>query len=650
MNKEGVDRDPRIRPVSRRHFVQGIAAGGVVAARRWTHWPAFAETAPYPLSTLEGKHFELTVDSMQVNFTGRHAVANAFNGSVPGPTLRWREGDTVTIAVTNRLKESTSIHWHGIRSPADMDGVPGVSFAGIQAGETFVYRIPVVQKGTYWYHSHSSFQEQIGLIGALIIEGRDRDPVEFDREYVVILSDWTDVNPESLLRNLKAQSDYYNYSRSTLPGFLSQAKEKGFGHTVSERLKWARMNMSPNDISDVSGATYTYLLNGNAPNANWTGLYQAGERLRLRFINGSSMTFFDVRIPGLSMTVVEADGNEVEPVVVDEFRVGVAETYDVIVQPRDNSAYTIFAQAEDRSGFARGTLARRAGMTAPVPPMDPRPVRTMMDMGMKMGTMSGMDASGMDGKRDGEMHGMDMGNAKSDAMQPKGGTPPGPGKGDTAGMTMGGGMATGNSGMTPFPQPGPSTVRTMPASGMVKGMVKKEVKLEPSNPVKLHVGPQVVQVAAQTSARLNDPGAGLSGNGRRVLTYADLRARYRGVDGRPPTREIELHLTGNMERYIWGFNGQKFSSAEPLELKLGERVRIVLINDSMMEHPIHLHGVWSELENGHGEFNPYKHTITVKPAERLSYLVSADTPGRWAFHCHLLYHMHAGMFRTVAIL
>jgi CopA family copper-resistance protein len=653
MDKDRMDKYRRICKMSRRRFVQGMVAGGAIAAQRWTNWPAFAETVPHTPSILEGKHFELTVDSLPVNFTGRHSIANAVNGSVPGPTLKWREGDTVTIAVINRLKVPTSIHWHGIRLPADMDGVPGLSFAGIPAGETFVYRIPVVQSGTYWYHSHSHFQEQIGLTGALIVEPRDKDPIQSDREYVVLLSDWTDANPDSIFRNLKAQSDYYNYSRNTLPAFISEAKEKGLGPATSERLAWARMNMSSNDIADVSGATYTYLLNGNAPNTNWTGLFQSGERVRLRFINGSSMTFFDVRIPGLQMTVVQADGNDVEPVVIDEFRVGIAETYDVVVQPQDDTAYTIFAQAEDRTGFARGTLAPKAGMTAQVPPMDPRPVRTMMDMGMKMGNMSGMAGMGMSGM---DMSAMDMGNAKKSGVPPKGGVPPDAAKDDTAGMKMdgqsmagmemGAGMLMGSdTGTTPFPQPGPHTMPIVPTSAMAK----TDAKLGPSNTVKMHVGPQVVEVAAQVSARLNDPGAGLSGNGRRVLNYADLRARFRGVDGRPPTREIELHLTGNMDRFIWGFNGQKFSNAEPLELKLGERVRIVLINDTMMEHPIHLHGVWSELENGHGEFNPYKHTITVKPAERLSYLVSADTPGRWAFHCHLLYHMKAGMFRTVVI-
>ena len=647
MRSEDTD-DLRARIITRRRFVQGIAAGVGFAAYQWIGRPVRGETARSKPAELSGTHFDLTIDSIPVNFTGRASRATAVNASTPGPVLRWREGDTVTISLTNRLRRATSIHWHGVRVPADMDGVPGLSFAGVPPGATFEYRFPVRQSGTYWYHSHSEHQEQTGLIGALIIDPRDLDPIEFDREYVVLLSDWTDANPETIFSNLKAQSNYYNYHRLTLPNFISATAKGGLGSTVSQRLSWARMNMSPTDISDVTGATYTYLLNGHAPNANWTGLFHAGERIRLRFINGSSMTFFDVRIPGLKMTVVQADGNDVEPVTVDEFRIGIAETYDVIVQPRDEAAYTIFAQSEDRSGFARGTLAPRMGMTAAVPPMDPFPTRTMEDMGMgnmkgmKMGDRKAMDMSGMAGMN---MPGM----ITTQKVVPESTKPAAASQNmaamkidssDMPGMEMVRVTAT-----KPLPQPGPDSNRVVPTSGMAE----IEARLTRSNPVHLHVGPQVDNVAMEVSERLSDPGDGLTGNGRHVLTYADLRARYRGVDRRPPTREIELHLSGNMERYIWGFNGKKFSSAEPIYLKLGERVRFVLINDTMMEHPIHLHGLWSELENGHGEFNPYKHTVIVKPAERLTYLVTADTPGQWACHCHFAFHMDAGMFRTVVV-
>jgi CopA family copper-resistance protein len=365
------------------------------------------------------------------------------------------------------------------------------------------------------------------------------------------------------------------------------------------------------------------------------------------------MTLFDVQIPGLPMTVVQADGNYVQPVTVDEMRLGVAETYDVIVQPHEGKAYTIFVQPESRGRYARGTLAPRMGMTAEIPPMDPYPIRTMVDMGMagmqgmKMSSMSSdqmpgkdtqtkdMQMEGMSANSMPEMNGMDMSGMKDGYMSAMSHTrmdqPIEP-------------VSNQLTGMTPFPQPGPRTTRLMAMASPTMSRPAETLEGE----VPLHLGPQVVAVM-KTSPRLGDPGDGLNGNGRRVLTYADLRALYRGVDGRPPTREIILHLTGSMERFIWGFDGRKLSQAEPIHLKLGERVRFVLINDTMMEHPIHLHGLWSELENGSGEFSPYKHTLIVKPAERLTYLVSADTPGRWAFHCHLQYHMDAGMFRTVIV-
>jgi FtsP/CotA-like multicopper oxidase with cupredoxin domain len=545
-----------------------------------------------------------------------------------------------------------------------------LSFRGIAPGETFVYRFLVEQSGTYWYHSHSRFQEQTGLYGPIIIDPRGEDRIQSDREYVILLSDWTDEDPDTVFSNFKQQSNYYNFQQRTVGTFFSDVLSKGLGATVSDRLMWGRMNMDPADILDVSGATYTYLVNGQPPAANWTALFRPNERVRLRFINGSAMSIFDVRIPGLPMTVVQADGNEVEPVTIDEFRISVAETYDVIVQPDDESAFTIFAQSEDRTGYARATLAPRRGMTAVVPPMDPRPLMTMVDMGM--GNMGSMNMAGINGMTQDDMAGMDMGG-KGGAMEKKtsgsevedmpgmdmGTASPTPGMkmNDMQGMDMSGtsAMKTGTKpaskppaagrsadyGVVPFPQPGPDT--TAAAVPPMRGTPM------PPKPVDLREGPLVDNVATMPTERLGEPGNGLNDNGRRVLTYADLRARYLGVDPRPPDREIELHLTGNMERFIWGFNGQRFADAEPLRLTLGERVRIILINDTMMEHPIHLHGLWSELDNGHGESRPYKHTINVRGGERLSFLVSADAAGKWAFHCHLLYHMDAGMFRMVIV-
>ena len=378
---------------------------------------------------------------------------------------------------------------------------------------------------------------------------------------------------------------------------------------------WGQMRMSPTDILDVSGSTYTYLMNGQPPASNWTALFRPGERVRLRFINGSSMSIFDVRIPGLAISVVQSDGNDLRPVTVDEFRIGVAETYDVIVQPREARAYTICAQVEDRTGFARGTLAPRPGMTAAIPPMDPRPMRSMKDMGMEHGSMGGMQMDhgspgGMQQMNHGSMPGMN--HAAPGSMQMDQGSMPGMSHGPAGGM------------------PAMTNMASQSAAAKLEGKVG------------------VDNVAMSTSERLNEPGEGFP-EGRRVLRYTDLRALKRGNDPRQPEREIVLHLTGNMERFMWGFDGKKFSEAGPIELKRGERVRFTLINDTMMEHPMHLHGLWSELDNGHGEYRPYKHTIIVKPGERLSFLVNADEPGRWAFHCHLLYHMESGMFREVRV-
>jgi CopA family copper-resistance protein len=560
--------------MNRRRFMLGGAAVavGALSAIRWPR-PALAATSRAPV--LSGTEFQLEIGPVPMNVTGRAITATGINGQIPAPILRWREGDRVTLAITNRLSEPSSIHWHGVRVPSPMDGVPGLSFPGIAPGETYVYRFPVHQSGTYWYHSHSNYQEQTGVYGPIVIDPKAGYPQPFDRDYVVFLSDWSDTSPDTIVSNLKFQSDYYNFHQRTAGTFFEDVAQKGFAATVADRLEWGRMRMSPTDILDVSGATYTYLINGHPPGANWTALFRPGERLRLRFINGSSMSIFDVRIDGLPMTVVQADGNDVMPVTVDEFRISVAETYDVIVHPKGDRAYTLFVQAEDRTGYARGTLAPQPGMAAAIPPMDPRPLRTMTDMGM-----GGMDH--------GSMPGTSMDHGSMPSMQ----------------------------------------------------MSSEAKKLEGT------VG--VDNVAEMPTERLNRTGEGIP-SGRRALTYADLRATRPGSDPRPPSRDITLHLTGNMERFIWGFDGKKFSEADPIVLQRGERVRFVLINDSMMEHPIHLHGLWSELENGHGEYRPYKHTINVKPGEKLSYLVTADEPGRWAYHCHLLYHMETGMFREVRV-
>jgi CopA family copper-resistance protein len=572
-------------------------------------------------SILRGTDFQLEIGARQMNFTGASRTATVVNGQLPAPLLYWRQGDTVTLRVTNRLPAPTSIHWHGMILPANMDGVPGISFAGIPPGETFVYRFPVTQSGTYWYHSHSRFQEQVGLYGPIVIEPRAGERYRADREHVVLLSDWTDTNPEHIYRMLKVQSDYFNYGKRTVADFFADVRKQGLSQTVADRRMWGQMRMNDTDLLDVSGHTYTYLMNGVTPAANWTGLFRRGERIRLRIINGSSMSFFDVRIPGLTLTVVAADGQDVEPVTVDEFRIGAAEVYDVIVEPKGDRAYTIFAQSMDRSGYARGTLAPAAGMEAEVPQLDPRPLLTMMDMGM-----GGMGHHG-GGPMSHDMAGMTHG--------PAGRSPHDMAGKDMAGKDMGGKDMGGKD------------MAGMDMSGMdMDHMNMGDMQAAPSAP---KFGPNVDSVAVQPTTNLADPGIGLRNNGRRVLTYADLHTIGGPIDSREPGREIRLHLTGHMQRFVWSFDGKKLSESRPLQFNYGERLRIVLVNDSMMNHPIHLHGMWSEVESPEGEFLVRKHTIVVQPGQQLSYGVTANALGRWAFHCHLLYHMEAGMFREVVV-
>ncbi len=573
---------------TRRRFVQGLAASSAASFL----WRSRAKAQAANPAVLQGDRFDLDIAPMEINFTGRPRIATLVNGMLPAPTLRWREGDNITINVTNHLTEDTSIHWHGILLPAPMDGVPGLSFPGIKPGERFTYRFPVKQSGTYWYHSHSGMQEQTGMYGALVIQSRWGEAHAFDREHVIVLSDWTDEDPMTVVANLKMESHFYNRQERTLGTFFDDAGRMGFGTALSDRLMWGNMRMSATDIMDVNGSTYSFLVNGHPPAANWTALFEPGERVRLRVINASAMTTFDIRIPGLELQVVQADGVDIQSVSVEEFRIGVAETYDVIVTPEAETAYTIFAQAQDRSGYARATLAPREGMSAVVPAMDPRPLRTMADMGMDHGAMN-IDQGAMD-------HGtMPMGDAPA-----------------------------------------------MPAMDHASAIVENADGIDPTA---LRGHPNVANIAQMPRSRLAEAGTGLDGNGRRVLTYADLRSLSPHDDMTPPSRTIEFHLTGNMERFVWGFNGKKFSESEPIRIQLGEKVRFTLINNTMMEHPIHLHGFFTVLENGQGNYMPLKHTVNVKPGERLNYFFIAHTPGHWAFHCHLLYHMETGMFRTILV-
>ena len=592
---------------TRRRFVQGLASGGALFGLGL--WPRAGLALQAQPEVLAGTDFTLSVGETLVNYTDKTRPAVTVNGRLPAPLLRWKEGSTVTLRVRNDLPRGsihgpdTSIHWHGILLPANMDGVPGMSFDGIRPGESYLYRFRVRQSGTYWYHSHSGYQEQGGLYGPLVIDPAGPEPHPSDREHGLLLSDWTDMDPADLFARLKKMASHDNRYQRTVGDFLRDAEADGLRATLADRGAWGRMRMTPTDLSDVNAHTYTYLLNGTTALGNWTGLFAPGETVRLRLINGSAMTYFDVRIPGLAMTIIAADGQPVEPLTVDELRIAVAETYDVLVRPAGQDAYTVFAQDAARTGYVSGTLAVRPGLRAEVPALDPRPLLTMADMGH-----GGMGwVGGMEGACGAAMRGMEGGCG---AAMPS-----------AASAHAGHAMAGMDHGAVPMQAHPPS---------------------ETDNPL----------VDMQTMAptpRLDDPGIGLRGNGRKVATYADLRSAFPDPDGREPGRTVELHLTGHMEKFAWSFDGIKFAQAEPLRMTYGERLRIVLVNDTMMSHPIHLHGLWSDLEDADGGFHLRKHTIDMPPGTRRSYRVRADALGRWAYHCHLFFHMESGMFREVRV-
>jgi CopA family copper-resistance protein len=619
--------------ISRRKFIHATSAIGLATGMQ-ALVPAWAQRVAGLAPTTSApsqRSFDLAIGRTALTIGNETAHAKTINGSMPGSLLRFKEGETVTLRVRNDLDEDTSIHWHGIILPANMDGVPGVSFPGITPGETFTYQYKLTQSGTYWYHSHSGLQEQSGVFGPMIVDPAEPDPVAYDREHVVMLSDWTFEDPDEVFAKLKKLSDYFNYQQRTVGDFFGDVSEKGIGSTIADRLAWGRMRMNPTDIADITSATYTYLVNGNGPSSNWTGLFKPGERVRLRIVNAAAMTYFNFRIPGLRMTVVQADGQNIKPVEVDEFQIGVAETYDVIVQPTDDQAYTIFAESMDRGGFARGTLAPRLGMEASVPVLRDPPILTMADMGMDM-DMSGGHMAGMDGMSS---------QSSMPAMNEPMGTM---GAMDHSGHNMGA-MSGSMAGMDHSAH---NNMAGMDQKAMAAALPVSYASTG-ATPPDLDVW-GVDAVAEMPKSRLHEPGLGLENTGHRVLTYTDLSNLYPEYDERSPGREIVLHLTGNMERYMWSFDGEKFSEVKgPIEFFEGERLRLTMINNTMMNHPIHLHGMWMELVNGTGDRQPRKHTINLKPGEKLSADITADAPGNWAFHCHLLYHMKAGMFRVVSV-
>ena len=650
--------------MERRDFVRLTAAMGMLAGTesllpRWTRGAPTA--APRSRVSMGMRVSNLEIAESRLTIAGRGAEAMTINGSIPGPLLRYREGEDVLIRVHNRLDEDTSVHWHGVLVPPAMDGVPGVSFPGIPAHTTFEYRYRIRQYGTYWYHSHSGLQEQLGHYGPMILDPADGYPYEYDREFIVVLSDWTFEDPYGVLDRLKKQGNYYNVQRRTIGDFFQDAKRDGLMPTIRERLMWLDMRMDPTDLLDVTGATYTYLLNGLAPGTNWSGVFNPGERVLVRVINAAAATLFDVRIPDLPMTIVQSNGQFVQPVETDEFRISIAETYDFIVEPQDRP-YTLFAETIDRSGYARGTLTPRLGWNAPVPQRRPRPTLSMADMGMQHGEMAGMSMT--------EMPGMDHGAAPaapaastSSASQPAadphaGHTPPPasrpapePAPPTPAAVDPHAGHAMPATTATPtidttavdrarYAIAGAIRTEGLRAPGTLPGMLEHEPGRH---------GVDNAAVPMMMMSRLHEPGIGLGNDGWRVLRYTDLMSLHPLPNFVAPTREIELHLTGNMERFMWSIDGIPFERAEPIRMNYGERVRLTMVNDTMMNHPMHLHGMFMELENGHGAFIPRVHTINVKPAERLSLLVTANEAGRWAFHCHILYHMEVGMFRVFEV-
>ncbi|HMP49513.1 MAG TPA: copper resistance system multicopper oxidase [Oligoflexia bacterium] len=613
--------------ISRRKFLYSAGAFGLYSALSHPI-PAWAASgSDVKRSDRKNLPIDLTIDNYPFVVNGRTGNAIAINGTVPGPLIRLKEGEDAVIRVTNKLDEITSIHWHGILLPPEMDGVPGVSFAGISPGETFVYKFPVQQSGTYWCHSHAGGQELLGVYAPMIIDPKEPDPFHFDRDYVVMLSDWSFESPMEIMGNLKNYAGYYNHQMRTVGDLVDDIKKYGFSAAVDERMMWGNMNMDPTDIADVTGSTYSYLLNGVPSAENWTGLFRPGERVRLRFIDAAAMTLFDVRIPGLKMKLVQADGQNIEPIEVDEFRIGPGETYDVIIEPKDDDAYTIFSEASDRSGWVAGTIARQQGLKAPIPERRIRPIRTMEDMGMEMSGMENMSDMDTSNGMNAPSLGHQMPRAHDDP-------------------TSEGSMKSSVTSV--------HSANAMQMGGGEMDKMKMDSKVPAVTTIKHgpdHHGIGNSSVAEFYKSRLSEPGIGLGDSGRKVLVYTDLKSLVPGDDKRIPEREVELHLTGNMERYMWSFDGKKYSEAKtPIAFKYGERLRLVLVNDTMMEHTIHLHGMWMELENGNGAYNPRKHTILIKPAERLSAAITADAVGKWAFHCHLLLHMEMGMFRVVEVL
>ena len=582
--------------VDRRNLLRGaaFASGSLMLAPLFPAWAKSGSHGLHSLAgqpgVLSGNNIEVSVGQSAFRLGKKTGHAYTINGTLPGPLIRLQEGQNVKLVVRNTLEEDTSVHWHGMLLPFQMDGVPGVSYPGIAPGESFTYEFPMKQHGTYWYHSHSHMQEAMGMYGALIVDPAGKDPIAYDREHVLILSDWSFTHAHVNFRKQKQKAGYFNKRKQTFAGLA-----KGKDQPLSERMMWGQMLMDPTDIADVTGAYYHYLINGHDSMGNWTGIFQPGERVRLRIINAAAMSNFNIRVPGLPMTIVASDGLPLTPVETDEFQIAVAETWDVIIEPKEAVPYAFIAESIDRSGQCRATLAPQMGMVAPIPQLRERPLLTMKDMGMDHGSgggdMAGMDHSNMTPE---EMAAMDSGTGKM----------------DHGSMNM----------------------------------------RDPSVAPQVKMGPGVASLAPMPLDRNGERPTGLEKVPHRVLTLNQLRALEPNPDQRTPSREIDVHLTANMERYMWSMDGEKYSEkSDPLPFRHNERVRVNLINHTMMPHPIHLHGHFFEVVNGQKGQYPRKNVVNVLPGAKVTFDFTADAMGDWAFHCHMLMHMHAGMFRVVTV-
>lgn len=590
------------------------------------------------------REYHLTIAQEDVRIRDNTAGAMTINGQIPGPTLYFEKGDTARIHVTNEMNAATSIHWHGLLVPPSMDGVPFVTQVPIQPGATFVYEFPIRQTGTYWYHSHSELQEQSGLYGSIVIDD-GRHPV--DRAYVVLLSDWTTEDPHEVLRTLKRGSHWYALEKGASQSIFGAAKAGRLGDYFSRELQ----RMPPMDIADVA---YDYFLSNGRPETALAA--EAGEKVRLRVINGSATTYFHLNFSGGPMTIISADGQRVEPVKEDLFLIGVAETYDVLVTLPERGAYELRATAHDGSGVTSTWLGqgeKHPARTIPRPdlyePMAHGDAGSVLAL-TPAAAMGMSDARVEAGAFDhpGTGHGgHDMGLGEMPAAREHPGQHGG-----------GGSMARG------MPDHHGHGVAHKPEHDAMPRESSPSAHVHGQMPAAEHVGHEQMPAAGAhvSAARPFSHRFGLleadvasrpelaseGGKERPSTPYARLKAAEpTDPPAGAPVREIRLTLDGDMQRYTWFIDNQPVSEADTIRVREGEVVRFILINRTMMHHPMHLHGHFFRVINGQGDRAPLKHTVDVAPMATTVIEFYTDEIGDWLFHCHLLYHMKSGMTRLV---